>query len=512
MSLEGREYDWITCIYWTMTNMFTLGLGDIVFTSSGGKLFTILVMLSGLIFIFIAMPYAIIQLFQSSARIHRDLPKFFRDHVILTNLDPVSETLIPKLQKYNINNFLIIPDQNKAQELKDKGYNVILGSPDDCSLYGKIQTSRAAGIAISGDDIINTASAYAIRKESDSVPIVSVTSSKSTDIILGKIGVNSMVNITDLLGQALSRRITAGDALAHTVGEFGALQVAEAAVVKNIFSGKTLKEIDLKKITGMSVMGVLEEGEFHMAGPDTKISDRSTLLLAGSKSNVDSYNEFFSIYNIAIDPVVVIGYGKVGKEVTRLLIQKSIDYIIVDKKDIYSKDKSVITGDASESDTLKKAGLANTPAVVITTLNDSANIYITSLVRAIRPDVQIITCCVMERNADLLYRAGADAVISYSQLGANYMFNALFRNNILMVEDDVYIIRVKMPAQLAGKTLLNSSIRESSGCNVMAIEEKDLMFINPPAKTVLSPAAKLIIICNEKSEKKFFELFDTELN
>jgi K+/H+ antiporter YhaU regulatory subunit KhtT len=68
-----------------------------------------------------------------------------------------------------------------------------------------------------------------------------------------------------------------------------------------------------------------------------------------------------------------------------------------------------------------------------------------------------------------------------------------------------------MPARLAGRTLLNSSIRESSGCSVIAIEEKELMFINPPAKTLLKPDAKLIIICNEESEKKFFEMFGTTL-
>lgn len=51
MLLEDRDDSWISGLYWTFTTMSTLGLGDITFTSDVGKIFTIAVQLSGMVFV-----------------------------------------------------------------------------------------------------------------------------------------------------------------------------------------------------------------------------------------------------------------------------------------------------------------------------------------------------------------------------------------------------------------------------------------------------------------------------
>ena len=57
MAYEGRDYSYITGVYWTLTVMSTLGFGDITFTSDVGKLFSIIVLVSGIILIMILMPF-----------------------------------------------------------------------------------------------------------------------------------------------------------------------------------------------------------------------------------------------------------------------------------------------------------------------------------------------------------------------------------------------------------------------------------------------------------------------
>ncbi|UCF41708.1 MAG: potassium channel protein, partial [Gemmatimonadota bacterium] len=47
MQREGQEHTWITGFYWTLTVMSTLGFGDITFHTDTGRLFSILVLLSG---------------------------------------------------------------------------------------------------------------------------------------------------------------------------------------------------------------------------------------------------------------------------------------------------------------------------------------------------------------------------------------------------------------------------------------------------------------------------------
>ena len=53
MLLENQRYSWITGFYWALTVMSTLGFGDITFTSDLGKLFSVVVLLSGVVFLLI---------------------------------------------------------------------------------------------------------------------------------------------------------------------------------------------------------------------------------------------------------------------------------------------------------------------------------------------------------------------------------------------------------------------------------------------------------------------------
>ncbi|HPX31745.1 MAG TPA: ion channel, partial [Smithella sp.] len=63
MAMEGQEHSWITGFYWTMVVMSTLGFGDITFTSDIGRLFSIIVLLSGVILLLILLPFVFIKFF-----------------------------------------------------------------------------------------------------------------------------------------------------------------------------------------------------------------------------------------------------------------------------------------------------------------------------------------------------------------------------------------------------------------------------------------------------------------
>ena len=60
---EGREYSWLTGFYWTMTVMSTLGFGDITFLSDIGRLFSVVVLLTGIVFLLVLLPFTFIRFF-----------------------------------------------------------------------------------------------------------------------------------------------------------------------------------------------------------------------------------------------------------------------------------------------------------------------------------------------------------------------------------------------------------------------------------------------------------------
>jgi len=61
MVYEGRDFSWITGLYWTLTVMSTLGFGDITFSTDLGLLFTLLVLISGVVLLLIMLPFSFIQ-------------------------------------------------------------------------------------------------------------------------------------------------------------------------------------------------------------------------------------------------------------------------------------------------------------------------------------------------------------------------------------------------------------------------------------------------------------------
>ena len=49
-------------VYWTLQTMSTLGYGDVTFSSDAGRLFSMIVLVTGLIFLFVLLPFTLIQL------------------------------------------------------------------------------------------------------------------------------------------------------------------------------------------------------------------------------------------------------------------------------------------------------------------------------------------------------------------------------------------------------------------------------------------------------------------
>ena len=51
MLFEVKEFSWITGFYWTLTVMSTLGFGDITFATDLGRIYSIIVLMSGIVFL-----------------------------------------------------------------------------------------------------------------------------------------------------------------------------------------------------------------------------------------------------------------------------------------------------------------------------------------------------------------------------------------------------------------------------------------------------------------------------
>ena len=78
LNVEHEQHSWITGVYWTLVVMTTLGFGDITFSSDIGRLFSLVVLVSGVVFLLVMLPFLFIRLFYApwlEARVRLRAPR-----------------------------------------------------------------------------------------------------------------------------------------------------------------------------------------------------------------------------------------------------------------------------------------------------------------------------------------------------------------------------------------------------------------------------------------------------
>jgi voltage-gated potassium channel len=427
---------------------------------------------------------------------------------VLTYYDPVTAALINKLTHYHYPYVLLVPDSAEAARLQDLGLNVLVGDLDNPDTYRRARVDKADLVATTVNDVVNTSVAFTVRELSKDVPVIATANDVASVDILELAGASYVLQLGDMLGKSLARRIIAGDAMSHVIGQFDQLLIAEATPAGTPLLGKSLRESRLRELAGISVVGVWDRGHFETAKAETRIGSHTVLVLAGSQSQLDSYDRLFSSYKASEAPVVILGGGRVGRATGRALAERGLDYRIVEQmpERIRNTDKYVL-GNAAELEVLKKAGIMDAPAVVITTHHDETNAYLTVYCRRLRPDSQIIGRATRERNVSTLHRAGADFVMSYASMGANIIFNLLKRSDFLMVAEGLGLFRMKVPSALVGKTIAQTSIPEETGCSLVAIHFDTTMEINPDPARSLRADTEIILIGSAEGENRFLERY-----
>ncbi len=518
MLWEGRQYSWITGFYWTLTTMSTLGFGDITFTSDLGRIFSTLVLLSGIVFLLVMLPFTFIQFFyapwleeQNKARVPRSVPENMSGHLILTHFDAVMVNLIEKLNQYGINYVIVTAELQSALNLHDLGYTVVVGELDDPTTYRRARISHAAMVLVMNDDIISTNIVFTIRETRDGVAVVTNADMEDSLDILRLAGATHVFQFTKMLGKALARRVLGVSMKANVVGRFDHLLIAEAPAMNTWLQGKSLMETRLRELTGVTVVGVWEEGRFLIPGLQTKIGQSTVLVLAGAEEQLDNFDSSIGFQEEKgpdTGPVLVLGGGRVGQSVAKALDKRGIDFRVVEKKaGIASRNERFIPGSAGDMDTLVAAGIKRTPSIIITTHDDNLNIYLTIYCRRIRPDAQIISRASLDRNINTLHRAGANLVMSFSSMVTATVMNLLQPQQMLMLSEGLNVFRVSLNSKLEGRALMNIRIREDTGCSVVAVKKKETMVINPDPAIVLERGDELVLIGSVDSEKMYNEKY-----
>ncbi len=515
MRLEGQSHSWISGVYWTLTTMSTVGFGDITFASDLGRLFSIVVLLSGIIFMLVLLPFTFIEFFyepwieaNSASRVPRSVPASMTGHVILTFYGPVASLLIEKLKQFNYPYVIVLPEVDDVLKLDDLGIRAVYGALDDPDTYRAVRVEQAAMVATTRPDIVNVTVVSTVRQVSDTTTIVATARDEASVEVLNRAGCTRVLRLTELTAEALARRVSGGDRLSHVVGRIDDLVIAEIDADRTTLIGRKLE--DVWQLAGPSVVGQWARGHFEIGRPESIVESGSVLVMAGTPASIREFDALCRNPDKSsnLEPVVIIGGGRVGRATAAALERRGIDYRIIEVLPDRIRDPArYVPGSGADKSVLDKAGFGKTPTVVITTSDDETNVFMTINARLLRPDVQIISRASIERSVATLHRSGSDFVMSYASMGANALFNLLQRSDLLMIAEGLDVFKVQVPPALAGKTLSESAIRRKTGCSVIGIDTDGRTLANPPPETKIPEAGQIVLIGTPAGETEFLRLF-----
>ncbi|BCR04543.1 potassium transporter TrkA [Desulfuromonas versatilis] len=515
-NLEGREFTFIAGVYWTITVMTTLGFGDITFHSDPGYIFAAVVTVSGVVFLLIILPFGLISLFLAPWIEHRlryhptlELPEETSGHVVIFGLDPITRTLIRKLQTRNIPFVVVTGAYETALRLEEEeGFRVVCGAPTDQKVLQGVRVGSARYLIANLSDPENANLCLTIRSFCKT-PIACVVNEPEHAELLRLSGANQVIPLHKILGRYLATRATTRGALAHVIDSFGSLQIAEIPVHGTPFVGQTLEQAAIRQRTGLSVIGVWERGAFTTPSRETLLNPGALMVMAGTREQLEAL-EALTGEQSAEDLVFILGHGRIGCAAASFLDRKPVPFILVDQQANPDCAEHIpVIGDATGRGLLKQAGIEKAKGLIVTTNDDSTNIFLTLASRHSNPNIRIVARANREENVDQLYAAGADFVVSNASVGANILTNILESKESVFLTEGINVFRRPLPTALAGRTISDSRIRPQTGCSIVALElgEGEEPLIVPPPETLLEKGMGLILIGSPDQEAKFNQAF-----
>jgi voltage-gated potassium channel len=164
-----------------------------------------------------------------------------------------------------------------------------------------------------------------------------------------------------------------------------------------------------------------------------------------------------------------------------------------------------LRGNATEDETLLKAGIKRAKGLIAVVTSDTENVYITLTARGLNPDLYILARSGEPGSELKLQRAGANKVVSPYHIGGSRMAQAILRPNVVDFIEiatgrehyDLQMEEIFIPERspFVGKNLLDSGFRRETGVIIVGIKKMSgEMVFNPGSDSLIEAGDTLIVL------------------
>ncbi|MDD3014373.1 MAG: NAD-binding protein [Candidatus Gastranaerophilales bacterium] len=221
------------------------------------------------------------------------------------------------------------------------------------------------------------------------------------------------------------------------------------------------------------------------------------------------------------DHYIICGYGRTGAEITTQLKNSNLKFVVIDKNpdfdDIAQGQNFIyVMGDATEDETLEKAGINRAKGLFCSLSDDVDNLYLTVSAKNLNPDLIIIARCIKASNEQKFRKAGANNIILPYEISGRRMVASVVKPLVIDFLDVVIHtkgqnlelqmeqFKLKKNSPLEGQTILFSELKQKMGIFIIAIKRGE-EFITTPLPDIVLKADDYLITLGTSSQLSKFE-------
>jgi voltage-gated potassium channel len=299
MLIEGWPF--LDALFMTIITMSTIGYGEVNVLSPVGRIFTIGLIVIGVIIASYVITTAV-ELFTSQGlleqiryrRRRKELEKL-KDHCIVCGFGRLGRNLAQELQARHYPIVVIDINSEAVETCRQTGIPAVLGSAADEDILHDAGVERANSlVAAANTDAENVFIVLTAKGMNPNLQIISRCNSEPSIPKMEKAGVDTVISPHTIAGRRIAQMLTRPNVVSFLDGilEFGdqKMLLEEFIIDQNSpLAGQTLQEARLK----VAVLAVTHPEQPPLSHPkaDTKLMPGAAIIVMGVKEDLDQLAE-----------------------------------------------------------------------------------------------------------------------------------------------------------------------------------------------------------------------------
>ncbi len=284
---EGKEASIIDGFFWTVATITTMGAPEsVALTSDVGKVYTVIVVFSGIAIFFIGFPFFIIgpwleeQVKKATSPERIPIPE--KDHVIVCGYTEIGEEVIDDLELHSIPYILIDEDKDIGNKLVKSKTPFIIGDARDADILKRANIDKALTLVTVESDTMNPIICLTARSIRPGIRIIASVHDEEHEEVLMRAGATKVVSPRASSGVLLANlALSRYDVdIKGKIALFGKMHIWQYPITHDSpLKNKTLHQTSIREKTGATVIGLWRDGTLIINPSASEILPENSILV-----------------------------------------------------------------------------------------------------------------------------------------------------------------------------------------------------------------------------------------